>query len=161
LSGSSSCRSSGSILKLSPGSQTPESAVALIEGQSPAEAGVLYDPGNMIIEGHVEPRLAIACLGEYLVHVHVKNVSWQRSDGRWNWQYAPVMGGLADWPTILGALAAAGYVRQFSIDHLPGPLTESLLREEAETLSGLIDSAFFSTATEAGGAGTGGIPRSL
>jgi sugar phosphate isomerase/epimerase len=140
------------LVETSPGTlaPTPESAVALIEGHSPAEAGVLYDPGNMIIEGHVEPRLAIACLDEYLTHVHVKNVAWQRSDGTWNWRYAPVMGGLADWSTILGALAAAGYLRRFSIDHLPGPPTESLLREEGETLSGLIDSAFFATASRAG-----------
>jgi sugar phosphate isomerase/epimerase len=140
------------LVETSPGTlaPTPESALALIDGHPPAQAGVLYDPGNMIIEGHVEPRLAIARLHEYLIHVHVKNIAWHRRDGAWHWHYSPLAGGLADWSTILWALAAAGYVGHFSIDHLPGPPTEILLRDEAETLSGLIDHAFSVTAVEAG-----------
>ncbi len=121
---------------------TPDAALALVQGHSPAEAGVLYDPGNMIIEGHVEPRLAIAGMIRYLVHVHVKNVAWHVRDGAWHWDYAGLAAGLADWAAIMPALAAAGYAGRFSIDHLPGRATRGLLRDEAEALSALIDRAF-------------------
>jgi sugar phosphate isomerase/epimerase len=132
------------LVETSPGTlaPTPESALALIEEHAPAHAGVLYDPGNMIIEGHVEPCLAIAHLREYLVHVHVKNVGWCQRNGTWEWQYSRLSDGMVDWPRIVTALAAAGYVGRFSIDHLPGPPTETLLRSEAEELSHLIDGAF-------------------
>jgi sugar phosphate isomerase/epimerase len=139
------------VVETSPGTlaPTPDSALALIEDHPPTDAGVLYDPGNMIIEGHVESRLAVARLQEYLVHVHVKNIVWSRRNRAWQWRHSRLTAGMADWPTILGALAAAGYVGRFSIDHLPGPPTESLLRDEAEALSGLIGCAFPVTATEA------------
>jgi sugar phosphate isomerase/epimerase len=121
---------------------TPELALTLIEDHPPAAAGVLYDPGNMIIEGHVQPRLAIARLREHLAHVHVKNIAWRRRDGTWRWHYSRLAGGMADWPSILRALAASDYNGRFSIDHLPGHATESLLRSETEALSGLIGRAF-------------------
>src|SRR5689334_10817885 len=54
----------------------PELAATLVEQQDPEHAGVLYDPGNMAIEGYLAPALAIARLGPYLRHVHVKNIAW-------------------------------------------------------------------------------------
>jgi len=121
---------------------SPELALELISRYSPAQVGVLYDPGNMIIEGHVEPRLAIARMDRYLAHVHVKNVAWRRRGDGWQWDYSGLGEGLADWSLIIRALAAADYAGRFSIDHLPGSASETLLRTEARALSGLIDGAF-------------------
>jgi sugar phosphate isomerase/epimerase len=132
------------LVETSPGTlaPTPDSALALIERHAPAAVGVLYDPGNMIIEGHVQPRLAVARLHDYLLHVHVKNVVWSRRGGPWRWGYARLAGGMADWPAILQALATAGYRGRFSIDHLPGRPTRNLLRDESETFSQLLQRAF-------------------
>jgi sugar phosphate isomerase/epimerase len=105
-------------------------ARALVDGYPPDEVGVLYDPGNMVIEGHVDPRLAVAELGPYLRHVHVKNVAWHREDGRWQWRHAALDAGLLDWTAIVAALDDAKYTGKLCLDHLGGePSLETLRRE--------------------------------
>jgi sugar phosphate isomerase/epimerase len=99
---------------------SPELARRLVEGLPPERAGVLYDPGNMIIEGHLEPRVAIGILGPYLRHVHVKSVVWERRDSGWEWGYASLRDGPLDWGEILAELARAGYDGPIAFDHLPG-----------------------------------------
>jgi sugar phosphate isomerase/epimerase len=129
------------LVETSPGTlaPTPDLALALVDGHQPTAAGVLYDPGNMIIEGHVQAGLAVARLHEYLAHVHVKNIVWRRRGGAWQWQYSGLVAGMADWPAIIEALAAIGYRGRFSIDHLPGQATENRLRTEAVAFAHLID----------------------
>jgi sugar phosphate isomerase/epimerase len=116
---------------LAPG---PDSAAELVQRHPPERAGVLYDPGNMAIEGHVAPRLAIARLGPHLRHVHVKNVSWSRRNGSWQWRHAAMASGMVNWREIVGTLAAAHYEGGFSIDHLAGKPSASLLRAERDHL---------------------------
>lgn len=144
LVAAASARGLAILVETSPGTlaPTPEAALAVVDGHAPTDAGVLYDPGNMIIEGHVQPCLAVAHLQEYLLHVHVKSVAWACDGDGWRWDYARLDGGMTDWPSIVEALAGAGYPGRFAIDHLPGPPTERLLRDEAEALSGLLASAF-------------------
>jgi sugar phosphate isomerase/epimerase len=121
---------------------TPDLAFALVEDHAATAAGVLYDPGNMIIEGHTQPDLAVERLNEYLAHVHVKNIVWRRRDGAWRWQYSSLAAGMADWPSIMQALAGTGYRGRFSMDHLAGRPTEKRLRDEVETLDRLIEGSF-------------------
>jgi sugar phosphate isomerase/epimerase len=116
----------------------PDFATVLVEQQPPERAGVLYDPGNMAIEGSLAPRLAIARLGAYLQHVHVKNIAWTRRAGVWRWRHAELAKGILDWREILAALADARYEGRFSIDHLGGEPTPSLLRAESRQLLGLL-----------------------
>ena len=116
----------------------PDFALSLLERHPPERAAVLYDPGNMAIEGHLAPRLAVARLGRHLRHVHVKNIAWSRRDGVWRWRYATLAGGLLDWPEILAALEAARYRGAFSIDHLGGGATAPLLRRESAHLRELL-----------------------
>jgi sugar phosphate isomerase/epimerase len=123
----------------------PDFAVSLLEHHPPERAGVLYDPGNMAIEGHLAPRLAVARLGRYLRHVHVKNIAWSRRDGVWRWRHAALTGGLLDWREILAALEATRYRGAFSIDHLGGEATAALLRSESTHLRELLASGSVST----------------
>jgi sugar phosphate isomerase/epimerase len=125
---------------------TPELAVSLVEHLSPELAGVLYDPGNMVIEGHVAPALAIARLGRHLRHVHVKNVAWSRRGGTWRWQYASLAAGMLDWRSIITALASAEYGGSFSIDHLAGEVTAAKLESETGLLRSLLADGFGSDA---------------
>jgi sugar phosphate isomerase/epimerase len=116
----------------------PELAVALVEGQPPERAGVLYDPGNMVIEGHLAPAVAIARLGPYLRHVHVKNIAWGRRGDAWQWRHASLTTGLLDWRTIVHELAAADYPGLFSIDHLGGEASARKLASESAFLRDLV-----------------------
>jgi sugar phosphate isomerase/epimerase len=120
------------LIETAPETIAPSTAQAraLVDGFPPDEVGVLYDPGNMVIEGHVDPRLAIAELGPYLRHVHVKNVAWHREDGRWKWRHAALDAGLLDWSAIVDALDDAGYTGRLCLDHLGGEPSLTTLKRE-------------------------------
>lgn len=120
----------------------PEFAALLVEQHPPERAGVVYDPGNMAIEGHLAPRLAIARLGGHLRHVHVKNISWSRSNGHWEWKHAAMSAGMLDWHEIVGGLAAARYRGGFSIDHLAGRPSRKALHTEIDQLRALVGEAW-------------------
>ena len=120
---------------------TPGLAAALVEHQAPQHAGVLFDPGNNVIEGYLHPALAVAQMGAHLHHLHVKNIAWSKASGRWAWRHASLTGGMVVWPEILAALAAAGYRGGFSIDHLSGRPTRGRLRSETEGLRALLSEA--------------------
>ena len=124
---------------------SPELAATLVEHHPPSDAGVLYDPGNTVIEGYLEPRLAVARLGPHLRHVHVKNIAWSRSNQRWRWRYAALADGQVDWRETLTVLAASPYRGRFSIDHLAAAPSRRLVRTETETLQRLITGATRST----------------
>jgi sugar phosphate isomerase/epimerase len=128
------------LIETSPGTlaPTPGLAAALVEHRTPKHAGVLFDPGNTVIEGYLAPALAVARLGPHLHHLHVKNIVWRKVSGAWAWQYAPLTGGMLAWPEILAALAAGGYRGGFSIDHLSGTPTTERLRSETQRLRALL-----------------------
>jgi sugar phosphate isomerase/epimerase len=138
---------------LAPG---PDLAAELVEHHPPERAGVLYDPGNMLIEGHLAPTLAIARLGRYLRHVHVKNIGWARRGEAWQWRRARLAAGILDWRSIVHGLAAARYEGLMSIDHLGGVVSKARLDSESTFLRGLVTEEF-SPASDGGGsrAGTG------
>jgi sugar phosphate isomerase/epimerase len=116
----------------------PELAATLVEQQPPERAGVLYDPGNMAIEGSLAPALAIARLGPYLRHVHVKNIAWGRSGDAWRWRHASLETGVLDWRSIVHGLALASYRGLFSIDHLGGQASAPKLDSESAFLRTLV-----------------------
>jgi sugar phosphate isomerase/epimerase len=127
------------LVETAPATIAPSTAQAraLVEGLPPDRVGVLYDPGNMVVEGHVEPRLAVGELGPYLRHVHVKNVAWHRRNGSWNWRHAPLAAGMLNWVAILASLRRVGYAGRLSLDHLGGRPSTAILRREVETLRAL------------------------
>jgi sugar phosphate isomerase/epimerase len=129
------------LIETSPGTLAPsaERAVGLVEHQAPEYAGVLFDPGNTVIEGYLAPALAVARLGPYLQHVHVKNIAWRRNAaGNWEWRYAPLTRGMVVWAELFDALRTARYEGGFSIDHLSGTATRERLRLETQHLRTLV-----------------------
>jgi len=64
----------------------------------------------MVIEGMIDWTLAVQILGKYLVHVHVKNTGWKKhDDGKWQWEWMPIDGGMVNWKDVIQALKNAGY----------------------------------------------------
>ena len=128
------------LLENRPDSLAPSTTLTreLIDAHGPDEVGVLWDPANGIIEGHLDPRLAIADLGPYLHHVHVKNIAWRRTGGAWQWSYATLAAGMLDWPATLAALEDSGYRGRLSLDHLPGSATPATLRRELKALASML-----------------------
>jgi sugar phosphate isomerase/epimerase len=131
------------LIETSPATLAPSPglAAALVDHQPPERAGILFDPGNTVIEGYVHPALAVARMGPHLHHVHVKNIAWRNGSGGWTWHHASLTSGMLAWPDILAALAAAGYRGGYSIDHLSGEPTRDGLRSETEALRALLRDA--------------------
>ena len=94
------------------GNIMPSASLAwrLVEGFPPERVGVIYDPGNMVVEGYECYKMGMELLGDHLAHVHVKNGSMEkgpvRPDGTQEWKrmWAPLKEGIADWRQILADL---------------------------------------------------------
>ena len=93
-----------------------------LDGFDPGSVGAIYDPGNMVWEGHEQYRLGLETLGPYLAHVHAKNSAWRqtgrRADGSLAWQaeWAPLDEGIVDLGDLLSALRAVGYDGWISVE---------------------------------------------
>jgi sugar phosphate isomerase/epimerase len=123
-------------------------AVRLLAGLDPKHVGAIHDVGNLVIEGHEDFLAGLEMLGEYLAHVHVKNVAWRpdgtRPDGSaaWRAEWSPLRSGQADLSAYFRALSSAGYdgwvtAEDFSTDF---PLPERT-RDNLSYLQSLRDSA--------------------
>ncbi|MEV1167458.1 sugar phosphate isomerase/epimerase family protein [Nonomuraea sp. NPDC049784] len=106
----------------------PSAALAKqVVGQLPPHlVGVIYDPGNTVVEGSEDPRLALQILGEHLAHVHLKNAAYERAEdgGPWRHRWTTMDDGVLDVPAILRLLESSGYrgwvsVEDFSTDRPP------------------------------------------
>ncbi len=76
----------------------------------PQYVGVIYDPGNMVIEGYEQHKMGLQLLGPYLSHVHLKNAAYQRDDkGKWQPYWAAIDDGLVDMKNFLTTLSEIGY----------------------------------------------------
>lgn len=90
-------------------------AYRLVQDFNPDHIGVLFDPGNMVIEGYEAHRMGMELLGSYLAHVHVKNASWKvidkEEDGTQNWKagWDALAKGIVDWRQFFEDLHSVGY----------------------------------------------------
>lgn len=98
----------------------PSAALAkqVVAGLPAHLVGVIYDPGNTVVEGSEDPRLALAILGEHLAHVHLKNAAHERAGdgGPWRHRWTPMDDGVLDVPAILRLLDGAGYRGWVSVE---------------------------------------------
>jgi sugar phosphate isomerase/epimerase len=98
------------------GNITPSAGLAhrLVSNFDPAEIGVIFDPGNMVVEGMENFKMGLELLGPYLSHVHAKNMAWAKTgekDGvaQWERQMVQLKKGQADWTEVVAALKSVGY----------------------------------------------------
>jgi sugar phosphate isomerase/epimerase len=107
--------------------------------------GVVYDPGNMIVEGHLSPGYAISLLDDLLCHVHAKNQRAQQRQGQWSYLKTAFDRGQVDWTEVAEALT--GYDGLVSVDHLSGPPTRRRLEADVATLRRSISPAAIAART--------------
>jgi len=122
-------------------------ALRIVEHFSPQHVGVIFDPGNMVLEGMENWRMGVQMLGPYLAHVHAKNMCWKHDEQKgWYWDNASLEGGIADFEMIVQALHDYGYEGYLNLEDFRGgyctrPVgitTEQKLREAYDYLSALI-----------------------
>jgi sugar phosphate isomerase/epimerase len=90
----------------------------LLADADPAAVGVLYDAGNLPIEGYEDHRTALELLGPHLAGVHLKNVAFDRPDGGgvWRPRWSPLDDGVVDVAGLLAALDAVGFAGWVSLE---------------------------------------------
>ena len=118
----------------------------LLDGLDPNAVGVIYDPGNMVTEGHEKTEMGLDILGPYLTHVHAKNGAWLRKENPepgehpWSSGFAAALDeGIVDWAKMLRVLAAAGYDGYISFeDFSSGRSTEEKVAFNIQYLKSLL-----------------------
>lgn len=120
------------LLEMHQGTLCPSASLAAqaVAGLPPEAIGVIYDAGNVLVEGYEDHRIALQILGPYLAHVHLKNVAFGRphDGGAWRHRWAPLDDGVLDVPVLLRILGKAGYHGWISVEDLSTdrPTTETL-----------------------------------
>lgn len=94
---------------------SPSAAYRLICRRDPRYIGLIFDPGNMVVEGFEDYRKSFELLGDYIAHIHVKNARWV-ADGtdelgaaKWRWEWVPLSKGAADLKTLFAVMREKGY----------------------------------------------------
>ena len=98
-------------------------AERMVRGLDPAQVGVIYDVGNLVLEGYEDPRMGLSLLGPYLAHVHLKNAGWGRGQSasgghRWVSFWSPLDEGMLDIASFLALLDDSGYAGWVSLEDL-------------------------------------------
>ncbi len=117
-------------------------AVRFLEPFAPCDVGVIYDPGNTVVEGGERWAVALELLGDYLNHVHAKNLQWTWTNldwkehptdrEHWQWQLAPLDRGIVEWDEVIAALRAVDYRGWISLeDFSTRPLQQKLMEGRA------------------------------
>jgi sugar phosphate isomerase/epimerase len=92
---------------------TPSASLAhrFVSHFDPQYVGVIYDPGNMVLEGFETYLMGLQLLGPYLAHVHLKNAAFIRPDngGVWQPRWMPLENGVVDFKNVLRSLMRVGY----------------------------------------------------
>ncbi|WP_123024387.1 sugar phosphate isomerase/epimerase family protein [Mycolicibacterium stellerae] len=100
-------------------------AYRLVSQFDSERVGVIYDVGNMVIEGFEDHRIGTELLGPYLHHVHLKNAVYvpiddhpdspvRRHVPRWS----PLDDGVVDVQAVLAHLDAVGYTGWVSLEDM-------------------------------------------
>jgi sugar phosphate isomerase/epimerase len=133
-------------LEMHMGNITPSAGLAhrLVSHFDPAEIGVIFDPGNMVVEGFENYQLGLELLGPYLSHVHAKNALWEKTGeeggaAKWEYKMVAMKQGQANWTAVVAALKKVAYDGWLSFEDF----------SEADTKTKLSDGLVYLRALEA------------
>lgn len=118
-------------------------AYRLVSRFDPEVVGVIFDPGNMVVEGYENYRLGLQLLGEYVAHVHVKNGYWERAQGAaetaWRCRWTPVDRGWVDWQQVIADLKSVGYDGYLGVEDFSGAMrSRDMMRHFADYFRSLL-----------------------
>jgi len=115
----------------------------LLDGLDPNHVGLLYDPGNGVVEGFIRPRLAIEIMGSYLASIHAKNLRhvWTgliRKDGPvragWSYEISLLDSGYVDWAEMMFAAKVCNFNGWISMEEFFKPEPEKMLKDGLDFL---------------------------
>jgi len=90
----------------------------------PRVVTLIYDIGNLAVEGYEFPAMALELMGPHLGHVQIKNAAPRPAAAGqgWTWDWCPMESGVLPLERIVRLLAASGFddwisVEDFSTQH--------------------------------------------
>ncbi|MDA3625485.1 TIM barrel protein [Saccharopolyspora sp. WRP15-2] len=114
------------LLELHQRSICPSASLAqrIVAGADPALVGVIYDAGNLLVEGYEDHGTAVELLGEHLAHVHVKNARWVPAEAGkpWELRWSRMDDGVLDVGSLRTALHRGGYDGWLSLEDFTADL---------------------------------------
>jgi len=84
--------------------------------------GITFDPANMEVEGKEDWEYGLSLISDYVSNVHVKNVSWKKTEEGWIWEWSGLKEGMLDWSNLVLLLNKVGYKGDYAIEDfcMPG-----------------------------------------
>ncbi|MGN2436544.1 sugar phosphate isomerase/epimerase family protein [Pseudomonas syringae] len=97
---------------------SPSLAMRVAEHYPHRALGVIYDMGNLAIEGREDVQLSLDLMGAHLAHVQVKNVSYKPTGpGQgWAWDWCPPDEGFLPLEAMLSTLHTNGFHDWVSVE---------------------------------------------
>jgi len=120
------------------GQETAETLVAFLEGLGRANAGVNFDPANMLSYDKGDPVAAVKVLGPFIQHVHAKDskrvLPVPVEEAMWRGREAPLGTGDANLVGVIQALKEIGYKGPLIIEREAGTERAADIRTGIEFL---------------------------
>jgi sugar phosphate isomerase/epimerase len=97
---------------------SPALAMRVAEHYPAQHLGVIYDMGNLAIEGRENVQMSLDLMGEHLAHVQVKNVAYSALGPGlgWQWDWCPPDEGVLPLPAMLATLRDNGFADWVSVE---------------------------------------------
>lgn len=97
---------------------SPSLAMRVAEHYPASDLGIIYDIGNLAIEGREDVQLSLDLMGKHLAHVQIKNVAYRPLEPGlgWQWDWCPPDEGVLPLRSMLATLAANGFADWVSIE---------------------------------------------
>jgi sugar phosphate isomerase/epimerase len=111
-------------------------AMRVLEQHAPAVLGLVYDIGNLAVEGYENPAWGIEMARHRITHVQVKNATWAPTlgGGGWTWSWCPMASGVLDLPLHIRTLAQNGYTGWVSAEDFDSSQTDGAKLAHNHTL---------------------------
>jgi len=97
---------------------SPALAMRVVDHYPEESLGIIYDIGNLAIEGREDVQMSLDLMGAHLAHVQVKNVAYSAlGPGQgWKWEWCPPDEGVLPLQSMLKTLRASGFSDWVSIE---------------------------------------------
>lgn len=115
-------------------------AFQIVKDFDPKYIGVIYDPGNLVIEGFENYNIGLQLLNKYVAHVHIKNskliIKGKRADKSkiWVGKFCNMLEGFADIRQFVKDLKNTGYKGWLSNEDFSTRVTREKLQADYKYL---------------------------
>lgn len=122
---------------------TPNACRELVDELPPERVGIIYDPGNSLVEGYASPEYAVSVFGEYLSHVHVKScrpatAGTPPRGKKYPVEFGKLSEGDLDWEHLVAVLKKADYRGCLSLEALDSRESEQKLKDDLPFLKDVL-----------------------